>query len=129
MLDTVKAAEDKRPDLAAALVRHAAGPGGPHARKMDKKLAAGILMNMKSKKAGAIWGYISVASGPPRSPGDHRHPEPVRTGAGGNHLDLSQSLRPTRSKENGIGDVRQSRPFSYTRYPLSFQNTPENPVY
>jgi flagellar motility protein MotE (MotC chaperone) len=27
---------------------------------MDKKLAAGIIMNMKSKKAGAIWGYIGA---------------------------------------------------------------------
>lgn len=61
MLDTVKAAEDKRlRDLANVFEATPPAQAGPMLEKMDKKLAAGILMNMKSKKAGAIWGHISA---------------------------------------------------------------------
>lgn len=61
MLDTVKSAEDKRlKDLATVFEATAPAQAGPMLEKMDKKLAAGIIMNMKSKKAGAIWGHISA---------------------------------------------------------------------
>ncbi len=61
MLDTVKAAEDKKlKDLATVFEATPPAQAGPMLEKMDKKLAAGILMNMKSKKAGAIWGHISA---------------------------------------------------------------------
>ena len=61
MLDTVKSAEDKRlRDLATVFEATAPAQAGPMLEKMDKKLAAGIIMNMKSKKAGAIWGHISA---------------------------------------------------------------------
>ena len=61
MLDTVKAAEDKRlRDLAGVFEATPPAQAGSMLEKMDKKLAAGILMNMKSKKAGAIWGHISA---------------------------------------------------------------------
>ena len=61
MLDTVKAAEDKKlRDLANVFEATPPAQAGPMLEKMDKKLAAGILMNMKSKKAGAIWGHISA---------------------------------------------------------------------
>ena len=61
MLDTVKAAEDKRlRDLANVFEATPPAQAGPMLEKMDKKLAAWILMNMKSKKAGAIWGHISA---------------------------------------------------------------------
>jgi flagellar motility protein MotE (MotC chaperone) len=61
MLDTVKSAEDKRlRDLANVFEATPPAQAGPMLEKMDKKLAAGILMNMKSKKAGAIWGHISA---------------------------------------------------------------------
>lgn len=61
MLDTVKAAEDKRlRDLASVFEATPPAQAGPMLEKMDRKLAAGILMNMKSKKAGAIWGHISA---------------------------------------------------------------------
>jgi len=46
--------------------------------KMDKKLAAGIIMNMKSKKAGAICGAHRRAAGRRDRQGDH-----VRTGQDG----------------------------------------------
>jgi flagellar motility protein MotE (MotC chaperone) len=61
MLDTVKSAEDKRlRDLATVFEATAPAQAGPMLEKMDKKLAAGIIMNMKSKKAGAIWGHIGA---------------------------------------------------------------------
>ncbi len=61
MLDTVKSAEDKRlKDLATVFEATTPAQAGPMLEKMDKKLAAGIIMNMKSKKAGAIWGHISA---------------------------------------------------------------------
>jgi len=61
MLDTVKAAEDKRlRDLATVFEATPPAQAGPMLEKMDRKLAAGILMNMKSKKAGAIWGHLSA---------------------------------------------------------------------
>jgi flagellar motility protein MotE (MotC chaperone) len=61
MLDTVKSAEDKRlRDLATVFEATSPAQAGPMLEKMDKKLAAGIIMNMKSKKAGAIWGHISA---------------------------------------------------------------------
>ncbi|HPG70504.1 MAG TPA: hypothetical protein PLT21_00585 [Syntrophales bacterium] len=61
MLDTVKAAEDKRlRDLANVFEATPPAQAGPMLEKMDRKLAAGILMNMKSKKAGAIWGHIGA---------------------------------------------------------------------
>jgi flagellar motility protein MotE (MotC chaperone) len=61
MLDTVKSAEDKRlKDLATVFEATAPAQAGPMLEKMDKKLAAGIIMNMKSKKAGAIWGHIGA---------------------------------------------------------------------
>jgi flagellar motility protein MotE (MotC chaperone) len=61
MLDTVKSAEDKRlRDLATVFEATTPAQAGPMLEKMDKKLAAGIIMNMKSKKAGAIWGHIGA---------------------------------------------------------------------
>jgi flagellar motility protein MotE (MotC chaperone) len=61
MLDTVKSVEDKRlKDLATVFEATAPAQAGPMLEKMDKKLAAGIIMNMKSKKAGAIWGHIGA---------------------------------------------------------------------
>lgn len=61
MLDTVKSAEDKRlRDLATVFEATAPAQAGPMLEKMDKKLAAGIIMNMKSKKAGAVWGHIGA---------------------------------------------------------------------
>ncbi len=59
MLDAVKAVEDKRlKDLATVFEATTPTQAGAMLEKMDKKLAAGIIMNMKSKKAGAIWGHI-----------------------------------------------------------------------
>jgi flagellar motility protein MotE (MotC chaperone) len=59
MLDAVKAVEDKRlKDLATVFEATTPTQAGTMLEKMDKKLAAGIIMNMKSKKAGAIWGHI-----------------------------------------------------------------------
>jgi flagellar motility protein MotE (MotC chaperone) len=31
--------------------------------KLDKKIAAAIIMNMRTKKAGAIWGYVDPQKG------------------------------------------------------------------
>jgi flagellar motility protein MotE (MotC chaperone) len=59
MLDAVKAVEDKRlKDLATVFEATTPAQAGTMLEKMDKKLAAGIIMNMKSKKAGAVWGHI-----------------------------------------------------------------------
>lgn len=59
MLDAVKAVEDKRlKDLATVFEATTPTQAGAMLDKMDRKLAAGIIMNMKSKKAGAIWGHI-----------------------------------------------------------------------
>ncbi len=79
MLDTVKSAEDKRlRDLATVFEATTPAQAGPMLEKMDKKLAAGIIMNMKSKKAGAIWGHIEP-SGPRKSP--RRSPARPKPGA------------------------------------------------
>ena len=59
MLDAVKAVEDKRlKDLATVFEATTPAQAGTMLERMDKKLAAGIIMNMKSKKAGAVWGHI-----------------------------------------------------------------------
>jgi flagellar motility protein MotE (MotC chaperone) len=59
MLDSVKSVEDKRlKDLATVFEATTPAQAGTMLEKMDKKLAAGIIMNMKSKKAGAVWGQI-----------------------------------------------------------------------
>jgi flagellar motility protein MotE (MotC chaperone) len=59
MLDAVKAVEDKRlKDLATVFEATTPAQAGTMLEKMDRKLAAGIIMNMKSKKAGAVWGHI-----------------------------------------------------------------------
>lgn len=61
MLDSVKSAEDKRlRDLAIVFEATPPAQAGPMLERMDRTLAAGILMTMKSKKAGAIWGHIGA---------------------------------------------------------------------
>jgi flagellar motility protein MotE (MotC chaperone) len=55
-------ADDKKfKDLARVYEAAPAQQVGTILEKMDTKTAAGILMNMNSKKAGAIWGYINTA--------------------------------------------------------------------
>lgn len=59
-LEEKKASEEKRfKDLAK--IYEAAPPRqvGTILEKMDNKTAAGILMHMNSKKAGAVWGFLS----------------------------------------------------------------------
>jgi flagellar protein FlbB len=60
LLEQSKAFEDKRyKDLASVYESTPPAQAGPMLEKLDKKTAAGIIMNMKSKKAGAVWGHIS----------------------------------------------------------------------
>jgi flagellar protein FlbB len=60
LLDTTKATEDKRlKELATVFEATPPAQAGPMLEKLDKKLAAAVIMNMKSKKAGAIWAHIS----------------------------------------------------------------------
>jgi flagellar motility protein MotE (MotC chaperone) len=60
LLEHSKAFEDKRyRDLASVFESTPPAQAGPMLEKLDKKTAAGIIMNMKSKKAGAVWGHIS----------------------------------------------------------------------
>jgi flagellar motility protein MotE (MotC chaperone) len=60
LLEHSKAFEDKRyKDLANVFESTPPAQAGPMLEKLDKKTAAGIIMNMKSKKAGAVWGHIS----------------------------------------------------------------------
>ena len=60
MLDQTRAVEDKRyKDLANVFEATPPAQAGSMLERLDKKTAAGILMNMKSKKAGAVWGHIN----------------------------------------------------------------------
>lgn len=60
LLEHSKDFEDKRyRDLASVFASTPPAQAGPMLEKLDKKTAAGIIMNMKSKKAGAVWGHIS----------------------------------------------------------------------
>ena len=61
ILDVNQAAEIKR-YKEMAKVYEAAPPvkAGAMMEKLDTKTAAGITMNMKKDKAGAVWGYISA---------------------------------------------------------------------
>lgn len=61
ILDANQAAEIKR-YKEMAKVYEAAPPAraGAMMEKLDTKTAAGITMNMKKDKAGAVWGYISA---------------------------------------------------------------------
>jgi flagellar motility protein MotE (MotC chaperone) len=61
ILDANQAADIKR-YKEMAKVYEAAPPAkaGAMLEKLDTKTAAGITMNMKKDKAGAIWGYISA---------------------------------------------------------------------
>jgi flagellar motility protein MotE (MotC chaperone) len=60
LLEHSKAFEDKRyKDMASVFESTPPAQAGPMLEKLDKKTAAGIIMNMKSKKAGAVWGHIS----------------------------------------------------------------------
>jgi flagellar motility protein MotE (MotC chaperone) len=60
LLEHSKAFEDKRyKDLATVYESTPPAQAGPMLEKLDKRTAAGIIMNMKSKKAGAVWGHIS----------------------------------------------------------------------
>ncbi len=60
LLEHSKAIEDKRyKDLASVYETTPPAQAGPMLEKLDRKTAAGIIMNMKSKKAGAVWGHLS----------------------------------------------------------------------
>ena len=60
LLEHSKAFEDKRyRDLASVYEQTPPAQAGPMLERLDRKTAAGIIMNMKSKKAGAVWGHIS----------------------------------------------------------------------
>jgi flagellar motility protein MotE (MotC chaperone) len=60
ILENTKAFEDKRyKDLASVYESTPPAQAGPMLEKLDRRTAAGIIMNMKSKKAGALWGHIS----------------------------------------------------------------------
>ena len=60
LLEHSKAFEDKRyRDLASVYEQTPPAQAGPMLERLDKKTAAGIIMNMKSKKAGAVWGHIN----------------------------------------------------------------------
>ncbi len=60
LLEHSKAFEDKRyRDLAGVYEQTPPAQAGPMLERLDRKTAAGIIMNMKSKKAGAVWGHIN----------------------------------------------------------------------
>jgi len=60
LLEHSKAFEDKRyRNLASVYEQTPPAQAGPMLERLDRKIAAGIIMNMKSKKAGAVWGHIS----------------------------------------------------------------------
>ena len=60
LLEHSKAFEDKRyRDLASVYEQTPPAQAGPMLERLDRKTAAGIIMNMKSKKAGALWGHIN----------------------------------------------------------------------
>jgi flagellar motility protein MotE (MotC chaperone) len=59
-METVNAADSKRyKDLAKVFDSTPAAKAGAMLEVMDLKTAAGITMNMKKEKAGAIWGFLS----------------------------------------------------------------------
>ncbi len=61
-LEANATADEKRfKDLARVYESAPPQQVGTILEKMDTKTAAGILMNMNNKKAGAIWGYINPA--------------------------------------------------------------------
>ncbi|MBT8490368.1 MAG: hypothetical protein KJN62_04915, partial [Deltaproteobacteria bacterium] len=60
VVEAIKEVDDKKyQDLARVYESSPPPQASAMLEKMDKKTAAAIIMNMKSKKAGAIWGYIS----------------------------------------------------------------------
>lgn len=60
VLDTAKASETKKyKEMAKVYESTPPAKAGKMMEQLDIKTAAGITMNMKKEKAGAIWGYIS----------------------------------------------------------------------
>lgn len=60
VLDTVKASETKKyKEMAKVYESTPPAKAGKMMEQLDIKTAAGITMNMKKDKAGAVWGYIS----------------------------------------------------------------------
>lgn len=60
MLDATQTTEGKRyKEMAKVYEATPAAKAGSMLEKLDIKTAAGITMNMKKDKAGAIWGYIT----------------------------------------------------------------------
>lgn len=60
ILDAAQNSEVKRyKEMAKVYEATPAAKAGSMLEKMDIKTAAGIIMNMKKDKAGAVWGYIS----------------------------------------------------------------------
>jgi flagellar motility protein MotE (MotC chaperone) len=60
VVEAIKEVDDKKyQDLARVYESSPPSQASAMLEKMDKKTAAAIIMNMKSKKAGAIWGHIS----------------------------------------------------------------------
>jgi flagellar motility protein MotE (MotC chaperone) len=60
MLETAQNSEVKRyKEMAKVYEATPAAKAGSMIEKLDIKTAAGITMNMKKDKAGAIWGYVS----------------------------------------------------------------------
>jgi flagellar motility protein MotE (MotC chaperone) len=60
VLDATQMSEVKRfKEMAKVYEATPAAKAGPMLEKLDTKTAAGITMNMKKDKAGAIWGYIT----------------------------------------------------------------------
>jgi len=59
LLETFKEMDNKKyKDLAKVYESTPPDRAGPMLEKLDSRAAASIIMNMKGKKAGAIWGYI-----------------------------------------------------------------------
>jgi flagellar motility protein MotE (MotC chaperone) len=59
-LDAAQNTEVKRyKEMAKVYEATPAAKAGSMLEKLDVKTAAGITMNMKKDKAGAVWGYIS----------------------------------------------------------------------
>jgi len=59
LLDAFKEMDNKKyKDLAKVYESTPPDRAGPMLEKLDSRAAASIIMNMKGKKAGAIWGYI-----------------------------------------------------------------------
>ncbi|HOW57077.1 MAG TPA: hypothetical protein PKZ12_03680 [Smithellaceae bacterium] len=60
IIDANQTSENKRfKEMAKVYESTPPGKAGPMLEKLDTKTAAGITMNMKKDKAGAIWGYIT----------------------------------------------------------------------